>query len=145
MTDDAAPKILHRELRAEDRNFVLGTWLHHARRRVWRHDPAGSDYDAGHSAAIAACLSRSSATVACLADDEYVILGWACWERGVLHYCYVKPEFRRLGIARSLLALAGLLEDDELTCSHWSPDLKSSFGRDRWVRYDPYRFFGGAA
>lgn len=46
--------------------------------------------------------------VACDPRDPTHIFGWACWyfpERGdrtVLHYIYVKPDFRRLGVGAGL-------------------------------------------
>lgn len=42
--------------------------------------------------------------VACLADDEDIILGYAIIENTVLHYIAVKESWRMQGIARKLLA-----------------------------------------
>lgn len=60
------------------------------------------------------------------------ILGWICYEfdgamhTPVCHYCYVKRNFRDMGIARQLFADA-LNATDQTTvfCTHFTPALKA--------------------
>jgi ribosomal protein S18 acetylase RimI-like enzyme len=44
------------------------------------------------------------AVIACLPDDPDVVLGFllASPGRGAVHFCFVKPAFRRFGIARMM-------------------------------------------
>lgn len=136
--------VVYRPLEPDDERFVRGTWLHHARRRIWARSPIGADYDEGHSRAIDRALRslRTKVEVAADVEDPYVILGWACTEPGdCLHYVYVKPPFRAAHIGRELMRRAQLLDVNPLVVSHWAPDLKRVLGKGRWFRYDPYRFF----
>src|ERR1035437_2894968 len=62
-------------------------------------------YYAAYSKYIDAILKRDNARlrVAVLTDDPDTALGWAVDELGCLHYVYVKPEVRNLGIANALV------------------------------------------
>jgi hypothetical protein len=42
--------------------------------------------------------------VACLKEDEDVILGYSVSEPQLLHWVFVKPDWRRIGLARDLVA-----------------------------------------
>lgn len=42
--------------------------------------------------------------IACLPNDEDVILGYAVFQPKILHYVFVKEAFRENGIAKSLVA-----------------------------------------
>lgn len=48
-------------------------------------------------------MRRSSVKVACLKEDNDVILGWSCSEPEVLHFVFVKDAWRRMGIAKDLV------------------------------------------
>ncbi len=48
-------------------------------------------------------LVKSSTFVACLKSDPDVILGYSVSEPGVLHWVFVKPDWRRIGIANDLI------------------------------------------
>lgn len=53
-------------------------------------------------------LARATVLVACLKREPTAVLAWACSETQddalVLHFVHVKPRWRRLGLARKLLA-----------------------------------------
>lgn len=40
-------------------------------------------------------------------DDDWFIMGWVCWDPGVLHYHHVRSTFRGKGIEGALYAHAG--------------------------------------
>ncbi len=50
-------------------------------------------------------FSRQSinVSVACLSSDSDVILGFSVYEPGILHFVFVKPHWRRIGIASALI------------------------------------------
>lgn len=50
-------------------------------------------------------LTRPTITisVACLNSDPDVILGFSVHEPGILHFVFVKPQWRRIGIATDLV------------------------------------------
>jgi len=54
-------------------------------------------------------------------EDAQHILGWLCHEGPSVHYVYVKSTYRGQGLARSLLAAAGLGNASALYASHWTP------------------------
>lgn len=41
--------------------------------------------------------------IAALQSDPDVILGFSCYEPGVLHFVFVKPQWRKIGIATQLV------------------------------------------
>ena len=105
-----------RDAHPEDINFIYATWLRSYRR----------DSDVGRQArnlvyykeynkVIDHLLTSSTIKVACLDDDEVVILGYAVFDRDNIHYVFVKEAFRRLGIAKRLIESSLILPE---TCTH---------------------------
>ena len=47
-------------------------------------------------------LLRSTIKVACHQEEPSVIFGYLIFEPDILHYCFIKQSFRRLGIATAL-------------------------------------------
>lgn len=84
--------------------------------RQRRHGPP-SLFHALHRIAVDQLLPRSDITVACLAEDDDVIVGWCAVQGRWLHYVCVKPDFQRLGVAR--LLVRDYL-DRHMALSHWS-------------------------
>lgn len=69
---------------------------------------------------FAGLVSRGAKfVVACDPEDQDQILGWACYEKPILHYAYVKGYFRGQGIARQLLA--AFADQPLVWCSDWTP------------------------
>lgn len=58
-----------------------------------------------YHAYFSALLARPESVVkiAVLSDDDDVALGWSLSEPDKLHYVYVKKDYRKIGIARSLV------------------------------------------
>jgi hypothetical protein len=48
-------------------------------------------------------LLRSTIRVACLKEDQDVCLGYSVFEEDILHFVFVKSNFRRLGLATLLM------------------------------------------
>jgi hypothetical protein len=78
--------------------------------------------------------------VACLPDDEDVILGFAVFGNDyTLHYVGVKETFKNLGVCKELLK--SIFKDRaEITVSHWTKDIKH-IQKLYKVNYNPYRFY----
>ena len=88
------------------RSLVYATWLrsYEAWSLAAKHIPRDVFF-AEHHKVIDRVLGRgASVRVAALPDEPDVILGWAVTEGPVVHYVYVKPDFRRYGLAKALLA-----------------------------------------
>lgn len=95
----------HRGGTHDDVPFVVDSWLESYRRSV--DHVAGPVYWSLHRELADQLLQRSVITIACHPEDPSHIFGWSAHEmRGglmVLHYVYVKADFRRLGLGRGLL------------------------------------------
>jgi GNAT superfamily N-acetyltransferase len=124
---DAAPiaeiaAVQMRDGTPSDLEFIFSTWL----RSMWASDPmlrhmARRDFFPAQHRVIERLLSRGATVrVAHLEGAPHVILGYTVTERpGVLHWVYVKQDFRGFGIATRLL--------DGLAWArytHWTPDLR---------------------
>lgn len=48
-------------------------------------------------------LIKSQCKVAVQNDDDDSLIGYSIYEPGILHYLFVKPTFRRFGVAKSLV------------------------------------------
>lgn len=106
------------EIRAathDDRPLIFATWL-----RAYRHGShfprkiPESIFFENHHDVVEELLDRSVVRVATPTGEPDVILGWSALETLepesrdptspiAVHFCYVKPPFRRSGIARALL------------------------------------------
>jgi GNAT superfamily N-acetyltransferase len=70
-------------------------------------------------------------------DAPEVIRGWIAYHYGErLHYVFVRPEFRGLGVARRLIAAAGLGENFETVVTHLT-ETGRKYKRTHPVRYVP--------
>lgn len=48
-------------------------------------------------------LIKRSCKIACLVEDEDTVVGYSIYAPGVLDYVFVKPIWRRIGIAKDLI------------------------------------------
>lgn len=132
------PKFRVRAMVANDRNFVIKSWMVNAGMSARGRD-AGKAFDTEHRDRILEALQRCSMRVACATDDDDAILGFACVDTTlpapVVHYVYVRNEARRNGIARAMLSDvegAPLVEFSHKPAMAWR-------GPAAW-KYNPYRF-----
>lgn len=104
MSDETTIKT--RPATSSDLNFVRASWFD-----SWRHGGKTPDcgydmYRRGASFLIRLLTSRHPVVVTYLEDVPDEIIGWICYEPGVLHYVYVKQAYRRVSIGQQLCALA---------------------------------------
>lgn len=77
-----------------------------------------------HTRVVKEFTSRGRTVIACSPDDDDVLCGFACGELHetgvrVVHYVYVKPPTRGLGIARALVqSVLEAYGDGEVVVSH---------------------------
>lgn len=136
-------EILVRPAKATDLNFILSGW-----KKSYRIGDlcagVGNDryYEAQHKI-IAVLLQRATTLIACDAAAPDVDLGFVCAEvlpgaERVLHYVYVKDDFRRHGICNMLIAGLDEMEPAErTTCTHRTRKGKALMQKRGWT-YDPY-------
>lgn len=63
---------------------------------------------------------RTEVRIAAPPDDDFTVYGFAVLQPGLVHMVYVKKPFRRLGLARKLLAGVRL---DDSTFTYWTRDV----------------------
>lgn len=65
---------------------------------------------------VTALLKKSKVVVACLPDDDDIVLGYAIYEPGLcLHYVFVKEVFRKQGVASALTGEANTSSVSHIT------------------------------
>jgi GNAT superfamily N-acetyltransferase len=142
--------------RLDDRSFILASWLQNYRREShFARRITDTVFYANHHDVADALLRRCRVTVATLKNDDAEILGYLVWEAPaegrphVLHWCYVKKPFRRMGVGRALVEATGAPKDlDGCYITHatmlwfaarraegYSPGLEAMFPK---VIYNPY-------
>lgn len=77
--------------------------------------------------------------VAHLKDEPDIIIGYLVFgKEQLIHYVYVKSEFRNLGIAKRLLNSANL-DVEAATFTHWTEMVHRYLEKHPNLIYDPYR------
>lgn len=77
------------------------------RKASWTRHVPGHVYLPCQRELIAELLRQSYVTLACNPRDPWHLYGCIVWEPGVcVHWLYVAGDFRRMGVARSLLQTA---------------------------------------
>lgn len=146
MRSDATSQLKIREYQPGDEAFLYATWL-----KAYRHSSEFARrirdvvFFERHHQAIEGILKRPrvSVLVACLDDSHDTILGYLVTERyndrPVIHYCYVKLSFRRMGVASALLDVARVSPNESLF-SHRAGEDDMVWIERRFpgLVYDPY-------
>jgi hypothetical protein len=94
-----------RPFEENDRNLIYVTWLKGLRfGNDWFESIPQDIYFENYHKVIDSILIRPKIeiNIACLKDDPSVILGYVVFESDILHYLFVKPVWRNIGIARDL-------------------------------------------
>jgi hypothetical protein len=97
-----------RPMRETDRALVINSWV----RSYSERSPEARDYTGAamglfgrdYTRVVVGLLERSRVIVASLADNPDSAIAWMCWEGETLHYVLVKRRWRKLGVARWMLA-----------------------------------------
>ena len=106
--------------RPSDQAFVASSWVRSMSRTRAESPKIGRDVDLILERHDTRCLIDSERR------DDNRIRGWICYadvpSMPTLHYCYVRQEFRREGIATQLLDEAGIKKDAVSIYTHHSRD-----------------------
>lgn len=124
-----------RDYRPEDRNFILSTWLKGLRYgNDWFEAIPSDIYFSFYHNVIETLLNRPSITikVACLKEDNEVILAYAVYEGSRLDWVFCKKAFRSIGIAKSLVPI------EVSTVSHLTALGKSILRKRPNVHFNPF-------
>lgn len=142
MTAVSEFEIKYRDMASEDQSFVFSAWL----RSVRNESPAYSMvtdrlFFKEHHDVVERLFSASPVVVACLADDPSVLIGFACGDhtKHVVHYFYVKSDFRRMGIATAMLKVLRVdIKNPEAQTTHWTRFCSKARHKILGLAYNPY-------
>lgn len=130
----------------EDNPFIVESWLEFYKifSQFGKSVPARV-YFKEHRRLIMKVMEFSKCFVACDPKDHGLILGFVCSESihqrntDVLHFIFVRKDFRRLGIGKQLLDKVSQYQAVEFT---HQGDLKSLWSNYASKVYNPYLFLG---
>jgi GNAT superfamily N-acetyltransferase len=126
-----------RVMKESDLSFIFNSWL----KSFFHSSSFAKDIDKDiyykyHKLVIERILSRlPTVYVACDSTHLETVFGYILGEGEVLHFLYVKKDFRKLGIGTSLLEVYGVPE----YISHLTKDAKKLSDKHKpKMRYNPY-------
>lgn len=135
-----------RQPHGEDIPFMFNSWLHSYRHSLHVKNISNTVFYGEHHKVLERIMKRSEAVIACNPEDPNQIFGYIVYERitGILvvHYCYVKQPYRRLGICHQLLNAAGRKKDEPICYTHETFLGNKISGRLRAL-YNPYVVYNG--
>lgn len=127
-----------RNVALTDHSFIFATWLRGLRygNRFFNEVDSEVFYKTYHKA-IETILTLPTVTVkvACLKDEPDCILGYAVYAGSKLHWVHVKKEWRRIGVANSLLPP---VFD---TVTHWTSIGLSILKKRKGLKFNPFDLF----
>ncbi len=119
----------------EDINFIFSTWLKGLRygNDFFKLIDQEAYFDKYHQV-LEGVLSNPSTTVkvACLVEDQSVIIGYAVFRGLVLDWVFVKKPWRNIGIAKDLVP------SDVSTITHITKIGVSLLAKNPKVRLNPF-------
>ena len=104
---------------AADEAIVAATWKDTFWSLGFLRWAAKRDYYRQMNRVVEWLVSPDNVLVAVNPRDENHVWGWLCFSGSVIHYAWVRHEYRRVGIFRLLLAKSEL-PTHPLHCSHWT-------------------------
>jgi len=127
-----------------DTNFVFSTWLKSYRQSDWAKNMSNDVFFHHHKQIIQQILDsdHTELTMIVNIEDENQIFGYVCAEVGnskaLIHFCYMKYNFRSMGIMRQTIEELNLLGNDGVNFITHLPrnykQLKVKFN----LEFDPY-------
>jgi hypothetical protein len=125
-----------RNVSQDDLPFIFSTWLRSFRySSTFANEISKEVYYEFHTKVIDRILSRiPTIYIACDKTSPDTIFGYILGEGEVLHFIYVKKDFRKLGIGSTLLDTYGIPK----YISHLTKSAKKFIENNPTVRYNPY-------
>ena len=100
-------QVIIRPGEAGDASFIHSSWFNSYLRNSRWPGVVGPCFHAEHSEVIKRLMDRSEIRVAAWSEDPETIIGWCAVEEAkglrAIHYCFVRKEFRRQGIASRIV------------------------------------------
>lgn len=132
-----------RPAKSTDINRIYSDWLRSYRQNStsMKELPEKVFFDE-HRRVINGILKTGTVLVLADCADDYVVAGFICFESDVLHYIYVKKDFRKLGLASELMEAANFKRGRELLTSHSVYSFAPvQFFKNYLTTFNPYKAF----
>lgn len=117
-----SPHIVVRPAAPGDIAFILSSWLQSHRSGPWARYLGNATYFENHGPVAQSLLEQCPPLIACDQVHPELIRGWVCGERYlgslVVHYVYVKADWRHWGIARQLVEALGYKAGEPIIATH---------------------------
>lgn len=124
-----------REMNSDDVNFVYNSWLKSFRNSLEAMNQTNEVYYDNHKNLIEKLLNKSNVNIIHPADDPSHILGFMCSEGNIVHYIYIKYNYRKLGIAKHLLT--SIVSGDTFYITHITKNIRDKVDNQKIV-YNPW-------
>jgi len=140
--DSFESTLLIRTAQRADASFIIHSWLTSFREGDWVEGVPNQVYFHAHHKVVESILTRATVLVLCLPDAPEVMFGWICveaCENGlIIHYLYVKNEFRKNRLASKLLnEVLEAEKPDVVFCTHRVRPMGFEFKKRGYI-YNPY-------
>ena len=105
--------VVYRSMYRADYNFVLSSWAHSFKGSQWAGVIPNNEWHASMKNIIDQLASRGMQVIMAVADDDRdQIMGYVAFEKSlagipVVHYVFVKDDFRKEGLGKALLGVTG--------------------------------------
>lgn len=99
-----------RDATDDDLRHIVSSWVSGYSRSTFARaiEHCGGAYPSVQDKIAKDIIARGAKlTVANPLDDSWFIMGWVCFDRGVLHFLHVRSGFQNKGIGEALLEHAG--------------------------------------
>jgi len=127
--------VILRAIEEEELSFVYHSWLHSLRAGSLHYKGIPSSvYYNNHKRKLYKVLDRSNTIVATPKDHPEIIAGYIVWEDkdpAVIHYIYVKSDYRKMGLGSLFKEVAASGRD--LIGTHRTIDVKG-----KGFTFNPY-------
>ena len=126
-----------------DHPFIYSTWLKSYRHSDWARNMSNDTFFFHHKQIIEAILEcpTTKITLICDQEDPDQLYGYCVArelsDKAVIHFCYVKYNFRKLGLMKQLVENAGYFSKSITFITHIPrnyADLKAKWN----LEYNPY-------
>lgn len=122
-----------RPAKEADRNFIFASWLRGLYYgSEWFREIPKEIFMENYHKVIEHILARAQVSVACLKDDEDVILGYSVHNGDKLHYVFCKKAWRTIGIGRALIPVG------TTTVTHLTKSAISYLRKNPNVHFNPF-------
>lgn len=137
-----------REMIKDDYPIIFNSWLKSYSKEYVKHkNVPNAIYYQGQHRLIEHLLASSSALVAVDEEDDNIVLGYCVGSKiddtFIVHYIYVKKDFRGMNIASSILRYAGVTPESNMVYTHYTPS-GAALAQKFNAIYHPYILLLGA-